>query len=139
MKRFLVSFAKRGLMASVGGPVVLAIVYGILGKTGVVESLLPGQVCMGILTVSLMAFVAAGITVVYEMERLPLFSAILIHGLVLYADYILIYLLNGWLKSQLIPILIFTGIFIAGYAVIWVIIYTATKNSTRSLNRQMRA
>lgn len=138
MKKYVIGFLKRGLVAAAGGPVILAIVYGILGTTGVIVSLTATEVCMGILTVTLMAFIAAGITVVYEIERLPLFPAVLLHGIVLYLDYILIYLLNGWLKSQLVPILIFTGIFIAGYAVIWGIIYAITKRTTDSLNRKLR-
>lgn len=94
---------------------------------------------MGILTVTLMAFIAAGITVIYQIERLPLFPATLIHGTVLYADYILIYLFNGWLKQQLIPILIFTAIFIAGYAFIWLIIYCVHKKAAEGLNRKLRS
>ena len=139
MKQYVFGFLKRGLMAAAGGPVVLAIVCGILGATGVITTLTPGQVCMGILTVSLMAFIAAGINVVYEIEQLPLFTAILLHGAALYADYILIYLLNGWLKSELTSVLVFTGVFILGYALIWLIIYTVTKKSADRLNRKMRA
>lgn len=139
MKQYVFGFLKRGLVAAAGGPVVLAIVYGVLGATGVVTTLTPGQVCMGILTVSLMAFIAAGINVVYEIEQLPLFTAILLHGAALYADYILVYLLNGWLKSELTSVLVFTGVFILGYALIWLVIYTVTKKSADRLNRKMRA
>lgn len=139
MKQYVFGFLKRGLVAAAGGPVMLAIVYGILGATGVITTLTPGQVCMGILTVSLMAFIAAGINVVYEIEQLPLFTAILLHGAALYADYILIYLLNGWLKSELTSVLVFTGVFILGYALIWLIIYTVTKKSADRLNRKMRS
>ena len=139
MKQYVFGFLKRGLMAAAGGPVVLAIVCGILGATGVITTLTPGQVCMGILTVSLMAFIAAGINVVYEIEQLPLFTAILLHGAALYVDYILVYLLNGWLKSELTSVLVFTGVFILGYALIWLIIYTVTKKSADRLNRKMRA
>ena len=139
MKQFLSMFCKRGLSAAAGGPVILAIIYGILGATNQVESLTPSEVCVGILTVTLMAFIAAGITVIYQLERLPLFSAILIHGIVLYTDYILIYLLNGWLQNQITPILIFTGIFITGYAVVWLIIYLVHKTSTDSLNRKLKS
>ena len=138
MKKHIVQFLKRGLMAAAGGPVVLAIVYGILGAVGVIETLTPEAVCTGILTVTLMAFIAAGITVVYEIEKLPLFSAILLHGVALYADYILIYLLNGWLKSQLVPIAIFTGIFIVGFALIWLIIYRVTKSTADSLSQKLK-
>ena len=138
MKKHIVEFLKRGLMFSVGGPLVLAIVYGILGATGTVSALTPWEVCRGILTVSLLAFIVAGCTVLYQIERLPLFAAVLVHGTALYLTYILIYLINGWLQNQLTPILIFTGIFIAGYAVIWVIIYAVTKKNTDKLNHQLK-
>ena len=137
MKKYIVEFLKRGLTFSVGGPVVLAIVYGILGATGTAVSLTPREVCLGILTVSLMAFVAAGITVVYTAEKLPLFWAALLHGIVLYTDYILIYLLNGWLQSGMTPVLIFSAIFVAGYALVWFIIYFTTRQSTRMLNQRI--
>ena len=137
MKKSLIAFLKRGLMLSVGGPVVLAVVYGILGATGVVPTLGTLEVCRGILTVSLMAFIAAGMTVVYDIEKLPLFWAILLHGTALYLDYILVYLLNGWLASDLRPILVFTVIFVVGFALIWLIIYFFTKRSANQLNRKL--
>ena len=135
MKKFWSDFFLRGLMAAAGGPIVLAIIYGILGKTGVVTALSPDEVCMGILTVTLLALVVAGMTAIYQVEQLPLISAILIHGGVLYITYILIYLLNGWLVSQLIPILVFTGIFIAGYAVIWTCIYLYHKKKIQCITK----
>ena len=136
MKKYVLEFLKRGLYAASGGPVVLAIVYGILGAVGVIESLSPNQVMTGVLSVTLLAFTAAGITMIYTVEQLPLINAILIHGFVLYLDYILIYLLNGWVKHQLVPILVFTGIFIAGYALIWLIVYSIIQSNTKKINRQ---
>lgn len=138
MKAFAKEFLHRGLLAAGGGPIVLAIVYGILGNFGVVSSFSPREVCLGILTVTLLAFIVAGMTAIYQLEQLPLVSALLIHGAGLYAAYILIYLLNGWLQHQLIPILIFTAIFIAGYAVIWFIIYSITKAKTQHINSKLR-
>ena len=137
MKKFLSVFFLRGLLAAAGGPVVLAIVYGILGAAGVVESFSPGEVCMGILTVTLLALIAGGMTAIYQLEQLPLLSAILIHGAGLYLAYILIYLLNGWLRRQLVPILIFTAVFLVGYALIWLIIYRFTKADTDKVNRKL--
>lgn len=138
MKKFGKEFLFRGLLACGGGPVVLAIVYGILGVSGTVSSFSPTEVCMGILTVTLLAFIVAGMTAIYQLEQLPLISAILIHGAGLYAAYILIYLLNGWLKQQLVPIAIFTAAFIAGYCVIWLIIYFVTKSKTEALNKKLK-
>lgn len=136
MKKFIHEFIRRGLMAAAGGPVVLAIVYGILGATGAADSLTPGEACMGILSVTLMAFIAAGITAVYQVERLPIASAIAIHGGVLYLDYLIMYLLNSWIPKGGIGF--FTVIFIAGYALVWVCIYTFIKIKTERLNRKMR-
>lgn len=134
MKPFIKEFMLRGLLVSGSGPLVLAIIYGVLGATGQVSSLTPREVCLGIVSITLLAFVAAGMTAIYQQERLPLPTAILIHGAALYAAYILVYLLNGWLQQQWQAILVFTGIFVAGYAVIWLIIYLVTKAKTRKIN-----
>ena len=138
MKKFWKEFLLRGLVTAGAGPVVLAIIYGILGATGVVEALSPKEVCLGILTITVLAFVAAGMTAIYQMEQLPLATMILVHGGVLYAAYILIYLLNGWLQQQLIPILVFTGVFVIGYALIWLFIYLFNKARADKLNKLLK-
>ena len=93
---------------------------------------------MGILTITLLAFIAAGMTAIYQMEQLPLPIMILLHGGALYIAYILTYLINGWLHNSLVPILIFTGIFVAGYALIWLIIYSIEKAKTEALNKKLK-
>ena len=138
MKKFAKEFLLRGLIAASGGPIVLAIIYGVLGATGTVSSLSPREVCLGILTITLLAFTVAGMTAIYQMERLPLISAILIHGAVLYAVYVLIYLINGWLQRQWTAVLVFTAVFLAGYALIWMIIYIVTKRKTQQLNQKLK-
>jgi hypothetical protein len=100
MKRFCLEFLKRGLLAAGGGPIILAIIYGILGANGTVTALTPNEVCKGIITVTLMAFIAAGIQAIYQTERLPLISATLIHGAVLYLDYLIMYLLKSFLRTE---------------------------------------
>ena len=135
MKQFWKEFFLRGLICAAGGPVVLAIIYGILGATGAIESFSPDEVCKGILTITLLAFIAAGMTAIYKTDRLPLPIMILIHGGGLYIAYILTYLINGWLAKQLIPVLVFTGIFIVGYALIWLIIYLIEKKKAHKLNQ----
>lgn len=138
MKKYVLEFLKRSLMAASGGPIILAIIYGILGATGAVTSFAPGEVCMGILTVTLMAFIAAGVSIVYQIERLPLLPASLIHAAALYSDYLLIYLLNDWIPSSLIGIGIFTAIYVAGYAVIWLSIILSIKAKTNHINKKLR-
>ena len=139
MKEFLKGFLLRGLTAAGGGPVVLAIIYYVLGESGSVASLTPQEVSLGILSITLLAFIVAGLGAVFQLEQLPLMTAILIHGAGLYATYILIYLLNGWLQDRLMPILVFTAIFLAGYGLIWLFIYLATRAKTRRINACLRA
>ena len=139
MKAFWKEFLFRGLVSASGGPVILAIIYGILGATGAVAALSPQEVCMGMLSITLLAFIVAGMTAIYQIEQLPLPTMILLHGGALYLVYILTYLINGWLQNQLLPILVFTGIFIAGYALIWLIIYWVSKSKTEKINRLMNS
>ena len=138
MKQFWKDFLFRGLVSAAGGPLVLAIIYGILGATGEVTSLTPREVFLGILSITLLAFVVAGMTAIYQVEKLPLASAILIHGGVLYATYLLIYLINGWLQKGIVPIMVFTGIFLVVYILIWVIIYCTERAKIRKLNEMRK-
>ena len=62
MKNFWKEFLFRGLICAAGGPLVLAVIYGILGATGAAESIPSREVCTGILTIMLLAFIAAGLT-----------------------------------------------------------------------------
>lgn len=137
MKKYLLKFLHRGLAVCAGGPLVLAVVYGILGALGVVEALTPFEVSLGIIGITIMAFIAAGVTVVYEIERLPLASALLIHGIALYIDYAIVYLVNGWLADGIIPFLIFTAIFVVGYAIVWTIVYLYNKKKTDGMNKKL--
>ena len=81
------------------------------------------------------ALMGGGMTAIYQMEQLPLPIMILLHGGGLYVAYILTYLLNGWLQNALVPILAFTGIFVAGYALIWLLVYFAEKAKAEKLNK----
>ena len=137
MKKFWGQFILRGLMAASGGPLVLAIVYGSMGLTETVSTLTPGEVSLGIISVTLMAFIAAGITAIYQLEQLPLLSAILIHGGVLYLDYLLIYLINDWIPRNWVAMGVFTGVFVACYALISVCIYLSIRKKTQRINQML--
>ena len=138
MKKFWKEFLLRGLTCATGGPVILAIIYGILGATGAAESLSPSEVCRGILSITLLAFIAAGMTAIYQMEQLPLPTMILLHGGVLYIAYALTYLINGWLLNQLKPLLVFTGIFIGCYGAVWTVIYSVIRAKAKKLNKILK-
>ena len=138
MKKILLEFLRRGLAACGLGPIVLAIFYLILQHQGTVQNLTVNQVCTGIFSLSALAFIAGGMNVVYQIERLPLMAAITIHGSVLYFSYLVTYLVNNWLEWGTAPILVFSGIFILGYLLIWAIIYSVIRRNTRRVNEALR-
>ena len=93
---------------------------------------------MGIVSLTVLAFIAGGMNMIYQIERLPLMAAILLHGSVLYISYLATYLLNDWLEWGILPIMVFTGIFILGYLVIWAVIYCLIKKKTEKLNEMLK-
>ena len=138
MKQFSLEFLRRGLVACGFGPVVLAILYLILQKSAGLETLTVKEVCTGIISLTALAFIAGGMNAIYQMERLPLMAAILIHGCVLYLGYLVTYLVNDWLEFGTTPILVFSGIFVVGYLAIWAIIYCIIKRRTTRLNEMLK-
>ena len=114
MKKIIKEFFRRGLIACGFGPIVLAIIYLILQRNGVLETLTVNQVCTGIFSLAGLAFIAGGMNVIYQIEHIPLMIAILIHGCVLYLSYLGTYLMNDWLEWGAAPIFIFSGIFSSG-------------------------
>lgn len=138
MRRFILDFVRRGVVACGFGPLVLVVLYAALSHHGVVQMLSVGQVCTGIFSLTALAFIAGGMNALYQLERLPLMVAILIHGTVLYFSYLLTYLLNDWLEWSAVSLLVFSGIFVVGYLVIWMIIYLVIKRRTARLNELLQ-
>ena len=138
MKKFALEFLRRGLIAAGIGPIVLVIVYLILQQTSAVVTLSVNQVCIGIFSITALALIAGGMNAIYQIERLPLMVAILIHGGVLYISYLGTYLLNDWLDFGVLPIVVFSVIFVVGYIVIWAVIYSIIKRNTAKLNKMLK-
>ncbi len=135
MKQTVLEFFRRGLVACGFGPLVLVIIYLILQESFGVQTLTVNEVCLGIVSLSALAFIAGGMNIVYQIERLPLMVAIFIHGVVLYVSYLGTYLLNGWLEWGVTPILVFSGVFVLGYLAIWAVIAFTTERRTAKLNQ----
>ena len=138
MNKFVLEFLRRGVIASGIGPIVLAIVYLILKQSAAIDTLTVNQVCVGIFSLSALAFIAGGMNAIDQVERMPLMTAILIHGGTLYIGYLGTYLLNDWLDFGVIPIIVFTAIFVVGYIVIWAIIYSIIRRNTAKLNEMLK-
>ena len=138
MKKFVSNFLLRGLVACGFGPVVLAVVYLVLHQQGAVQTLAVTEVSMGIFSLFALAFVVGGMNAIYQIERLPVMLAILIHGVVLYVSYLIVYLVNDWLQWGFTPIVVFSAIFVVGYLMIWAIIYSVNKKNAERINKQLK-
>ena len=138
MRRYLLDFVRRGLPASVLGPIVLGVIYLVINRQTGIEFVTIKQVCMGIFSLTALAFIAGGMNFIYQVEKLPLLFAILIHGGVLYISYLIVYLLNGWLEAGVLPLLVFTLIFIFGFFVIWLVISFVMKKKSARLNVMLK-
>lgn len=138
MKKNIQEFIRRGLAACGFGPLILVAVYLILQQNAGIETLTVNQVCLGICSLAALAFIAGGMNVIYQIERLPLMAAILIHGCILYLSYLATYLINGWLEWGTAPILVFSAIFILGYLIVWAVIYSVTRKNTKRVNEILK-
>ena len=135
MKKIILEFVHRGMTACGIGPIVLAILYLILQQQEGLQTLSINQVCLGIFSISVLAFIAGGMNMIYQIEQLPLMVAITIHGGVLYISYLITYLVNDWLQWGTTEIIVFSGIFMLGYIIIWLIIYSIIKRNTEKVNK----
>lgn len=138
MKKIVLGFLQKGFVACGFGPMVLVILYWILQRQCDLQYLSVNEVCTGIISLSVLAFIAGGMNVIYRIERLPLAFAILIHGSVLYISYLGTYLVNRWLEWGKAPVIVFTVIFVLGYLTIWAIIYWTTQKRTARLNEMLK-
>ena len=137
MKDIVKEFFLRGLVVSGFGPLVYACVMFVLYLCGV-DTLINGLVLFkGVISTYMMAFLIAGVSVIWKIEKLGLSFSILIHGTILYLCYLVTYLVNGWVASNPISLVVFTGIFIGGYLLIWLFIYLVEKNRAKRLNIQL--
>ena len=138
MKKFVLEFLRRGFFACGFGTIILAIVYLILQQAVDVQTLTVNEVCIGIFSLTLLAFVAGGMNAIYQIERLPIMVAILIHGCILYISYLGVYLINDWIDLGIIPIIVFSVIFVIGYIVIWAIIYSIIRRNIVQVNEMLK-
>ena len=138
MKKHILDFAHRGALACGIGPLVLAVLYLILDRQEAMQPLSAGQVSTGIISLMVLAFIAGGMNSIYQVERLPIMAAVGIHGTVLYICYLITYLINDWLEWSMISVLVFTGVFIVGYLVIWAVIGAVIRRRTARINELLK-
>lgn len=135
MKTFIKEFIKRGLISCFGGPIILAIVWLFIHNGNIVSQISLYNASISIISVTILAFIVAGISAIYQIESLPLTIAGLIQCLVIYLTYLVVYLLNGWINSTII--IPFTVIFVVSFIVIWICIYFLIRKSVNNINNKI--
>ena len=120
------------------GPIVYGIVMFILHLCNVDTSSNGLVMFKGIISTAMMAFIIAGTSVIWKQEEIQISKKILIHFLVLYSLYLLVYLLNDWIQKDLKVIGIFTLVFVLGYILTWLVIYLVEKNRAKKLNEYIK-
>ena len=138
MNKYLKQFFLRGLMFGGFGPIIAGIVYFCISLSIDKFSLSGTEVFIGIISTYILAFIHAGVSVFNQIEEWPIAKSLLLHLGTLYIAYILCYVLNSWIPFDPIVILIFTGIFIVAYLIIWAIVYFSTKAISKKFNSKLK-
>lgn len=139
MNKHIKNFLLIGLIFGGFGPIVAGIVLFILDLSNVDISLTGVDILMVVITTYLMAFVHAGSNEFHKVERFSLSKSMLFQFISIYVVYIIAYLLNDWLPFNLIGILIFTGLFIISYLIIFTIVHISVKKATVKLNNKINS
>lgn len=135
--KYIKEFFLRGLMFGGFGPIVLGIVYFILSKNLAEFSLSGNEVCLGIISVYILAFLQAGATVFNQIEHWSVPKSLLCHFATLYLAYTICYLINTWIPFKAEILLIFTAIFVIVYFAIWITVYLSVKKSAEKFNKNL--
>ena len=138
MKAFVKEFLRRGFLFCGGGPFIVAVIYLCIAANGAAETVTFSHIAVEILSSLLLAFIAAGVTAVYTVDRLQLSTAALIHGAVAFIDYLGIYLLNGWIPMKWQAITLFIVLFAAVFMLIFFIIYKVNQRQIQKLNSRIQ-
>ncbi len=137
MNKYVKEFMLRGLMFGGFGPIILGIIYAILESTLADFYVTGTQVCLGICSIYLLAFVQAGASVFNQIEEWPLAKSLLCHFSTLYIAYSVCYVVNTWIPFEPMVLLIFTAIFVITYFVVWISVLIGVKVTSKKLNQKI--
>ena len=137
MNKYVKNFLQRGLAFGGFGPVILAIIYAILEKTLPDFTITGYEICLGIISTYILAFVQAGVTVFNQIEHWSLPKSLFFHFTSLFAAYSLCYVANSWIPFEPKVLLIFSLIFIAVYFAVWITVFICTKVLSKKLNKKL--
>lgn len=116
------------------GPQVYGIVMLILYLCGEDTTSDGLMIFRGILSISILVFLVAGASILWQEERIGLAGALVIHGLFLYISYFIVYVINGWIATELKLIVFFTLMFIIFYSLLYIALYNVERIKVRKIN-----
>jgi len=138
MNKNLKSFLLRGMLFGGFGPIIAGIVYLCLSFSVDGFSLGGVEVFTAIISTYLLAFIHAGASVFNQIENWPIAKSLLFHFGALYIAYTGCYLINSWIPFSLVGWLIFTGVFVAIYFIVWISVVIAVKSISKKINSKLR-
>ena len=119
------------------GPIIAGIIYVCIDASLENFSLNGVEVCLGIISTYLLAFLQAGASVFNQIEEWSVGKSLFWHFLTIYIAYTGCYLLNSWIPFEPMVIVIFTVVFTAAYFVIWLSVYFSVKAVSRRMNKKL--
>ncbi len=138
MNKYLKEFLHRGLIFSGFGPIVLGIILFVVSKTVDGFSISGEQILLGIASTYILAFVQAGATVFNQIEHWSTPKSLFCHFGMLYAVYVMCYVLNTWIPFEWGVIGVFTAICVAVFFTVWFTVYFIVKATSKKLNAKLK-
>ena len=126
-------FCKRGLMFGGFGPIVFGIVCLFIN-----EPLDGLDIFLGIISTYLIAFIHAGTSVYKDIENWSIVKASGVQLLTIYVAYTVLYLVNSWIPFKWSVLAIYTGLFVVAYIIIWLIVASIVKATTKNMNNRLK-
>ena len=136
--KYVAAFLHRGMLFGGFGPIVLGVVYFILGRSIDGFSLSGGEVFSGIVSTYLIAFVHAGTSVFHEIESWSIPRWMFYQLGALYLVYTLAYLVNDWIPFEPLVLLLYTVGFALLYFLICGIVILSVKKVEKRLNESLK-
>lgn len=134
MKKYSKEFMIRGMMFGGFGPIIFAFIVFFIWKYAPDTQFSGEEILLGTISVYILAFVHAGASVFNQIDEWGINKSIGIHFATLYVAYSICYLINRWIPFDIKIFGIFTAIFVAVYAVVWVSVYLCVKRTSHLLS-----
>ena len=125
------------MMFSGLGPVTVGIVIFIISEITKNVNLDGRQILIMVVSSYFLAFVQAGATVFNQIEHWSVPKSLACHFSLLYAAYVLCYLVNSWIPFDFKVIAVFSIIFIAMFFTVWTTVFLCVRHLSKKLNKNL--